>query len=67
LWIFKNGLKATGMASFGRTHEDAEIRGVSSFVKQLPGTTSREYLAMEKWFKENGKGNEALKEYELRS
>jgi hypothetical protein len=44
------------MPGLGRTHEYGEIRGVSSFVKQLPGTTSREYLAMEKWFKENGKG-----------
>jgi hypothetical protein len=56
LCIIKNGLKVTGMPGLGRTHEYGEIRGVSSFVKQLPGTTSREYLAMEKWFKENGKG-----------
>ncbi len=65
-WIIKNGIKDTGMIGLGPTHEDGEIWGVTAFVKQLPGTSPQEYLEIEKWFKENGEGNAALEEYQLR-
>lgn len=66
-WIVENGIKDTGMPTLGPTHEDGKMWGVTAFVKQLPNTSPQEYLIMEKWFKENGEGNEELEEYLSRS
>ncbi len=55
------------MPGLGPTHEDEEMWGVAAFVRQLPNTSPREYLIIEKWFKENGEGNAGLEEYQLRS
>ena len=65
-WIIKNGIKDTGMPALGPTHGDEEMWGVTAFVKQLPNTSPEEYITMEKWFKENGDGNEELEKYESR-
>ena len=43
------------MASVRSTHVDGEMWGVTTYVKQLPGTSSPEYLAIE-----YGEGNEEL-------
>lgn len=66
-WIIKNGIKDTGMPGLGPTHEDGPMWGVTAFVKQLPDTSPQEYLKMEKWFRENGEGNEELEDYLSRS
>ena len=55
------------MPGLGPTHEDGEMWGVAAFVRQLPNTSPQDYLIIEKWFKENGEGNTALEEYQLRS
>ena len=65
-WIIKNGIKDTGMPGLGPTHEAGPMWGVTAFVRQLPNTSPQEYLIMEKWFKENGEGNEELDEYQSR-
>lgn len=65
-WIIKNGIKDTGMLGLGPTHGDAEMWGVTAFVRQLPNISPEEYEMMEIWFKENGEGNADLEEYQSR-
>jgi Cytochrome C oxidase, cbb3-type, subunit III len=38
-WIIKNGIKMTGMASFGAVHKDDEIWNLVAFVQRLPKMT----------------------------
>lgn len=35
-WTIENGLKMTGMPSFGINHEKEEIAGMTAFIKTLP-------------------------------
>jgi mono/diheme cytochrome c family protein len=35
-WIIKNGIKMTGMASYGAAHKDEEIWNLVAFVQRLP-------------------------------
>jgi len=35
-WVIENGLKMTGMPSFGINHEKEEIAGMTAFIKRLP-------------------------------
>jgi len=44
-WILKNGIKMTGMPSFGRTHTEEQLWAMVSFVKKLPGMTEEQYQA----------------------
>lgn len=44
-WILKNGIKMTGMPSFGKTHTDEQLWAMVSFVKKLPGMTEEQYQA----------------------
>jgi len=56
-WVVKNGLKMTGMPSFGATHSQEALQGIVAFVRRLPGMTSEEYAAMVKegsWQEEGG-------------
>ena len=46
-WVIKNGIKMTGMPSFGKTHTDEQIWALVSFVKKLPGMTDEQYRAFE--------------------
>ena len=41
-WIIKNGLKMTGMAAFGLTHEDGELWALVAFLRLLPDLKSGE-------------------------
>jgi len=46
-WIIKNGIKMTGMPSFGVTHKDSEIWNLVAFVQTLPKLTEEQYKQME--------------------
>jgi mono/diheme cytochrome c family protein len=46
-WIVKNGVRMTGMPSFGGTHKDEEIWNVVAFVQRLPKMTPEDYAKME--------------------
>ena len=45
-WIEKNGLKMTGMPSFGETDEDDELWKVAAFVKAMPKFRAAEYASL---------------------
>lgn len=44
-WVIKNGIKMTGMPSFGKTHTEEQLWAMVSFVKKLPGMTDEQYQA----------------------
>jgi len=46
-WIIKNGIKMTGMASYGAVHKDEEIWNLVAFVQRLPKMTPEQYTQME--------------------
>jgi mono/diheme cytochrome c family protein len=46
-WIIKNGIKMTGMASYGAVHKDDEIWTLVAFVRRLPEMTPEQYSQME--------------------
>jgi mono/diheme cytochrome c family protein len=46
-WIIKNGIKMTGMASYGAVHNDDEIWALVAFVQLLPKMTEEQYVKME--------------------
>jgi Cytochrome C oxidase, cbb3-type, subunit III len=45
-WIVKNGLKMTGMPSFGKTHDDNQVWSIVAFIEQLPGMSYEQYQEM---------------------
>jgi mono/diheme cytochrome c family protein len=45
-WIVKNGIKMTGMPSFGVTHTDDEIWNIVAFVRKMGKLTPEQYQAM---------------------
>jgi hypothetical protein len=47
-WVVKNGLKMTGMPSFGATHSEEALQGIVAFMRRLPNITPEEYAAMVK-------------------
>lgn len=47
-WVIKNGIKMTGMAAFGPTHEEQELWGIVAFLRKLPSLKPEEYKAMVK-------------------
>jgi mono/diheme cytochrome c family protein len=51
-WITKNGVKMTGMPSFGKTHKDDKIWAIVAFLKKLPGMTKDQYKAYSKSVRE---------------
>jgi mono/diheme cytochrome c family protein len=62
-WIVKNGLKMTGMPSFGKTHTEKQIWGIVAFLRRLPNLSPEEYAAMVKPEAEGGqKGGEQEQE-----
>ena len=42
-WVTKNGVKMTGMPSWGKTHTDEKIWDMVAFMKTLPGMTAEDY------------------------
>jgi mono/diheme cytochrome c family protein len=47
-WIIKNGIRMTGMPSFGATHNDRIIWNIVAFLKELPTTSAQKYQEMKK-------------------
>jgi mono/diheme cytochrome c family protein len=47
-WIVKNGLKMTGMPSFGKTHDDNQVWSIVAFIEQLPGMSYEQYQEMKR-------------------
>ena len=45
-WIVKNGIKTTGMPSFGVTHSDEEIWAIIAFLQRMPKLSPEEYQKM---------------------
>jgi mono/diheme cytochrome c family protein len=45
-WVTKNGIKMTGMPSFGVTHSDEEIWAVVAFLRRMGKLSPEEYQAM---------------------
>jgi hypothetical protein len=45
-WIVKNGVKMTGMPSFGATHDDKEVWNVIALIEKLPTMTPEQYQQM---------------------
>lgn len=42
-WIIKHGIKASGMAAFGATHDDARIWAMVAFLQKLPTLDAAQY------------------------
>jgi mono/diheme cytochrome c family protein len=42
-WIIKHGIKASGMAAFGPTHDDERIWAMVAFLQKLPELTPAQY------------------------
>ena len=42
-WIIKHGIKASGMAAFGATHDDARIWAMVAFLQKLPTLDATQY------------------------
>jgi mono/diheme cytochrome c family protein len=45
-WIVKNGLKMTGMPSFGKTHSEKQLWGIVAFLRRLPSLDAQSYRGM---------------------
>ena len=45
-WVTKNGIKMTGMPSWGATHDDSAIWPVVAFIGRLPGLDADQYQMM---------------------
>lgn len=45
-WVTKNGIKMTGMPSFGKTHDDAKLWKIVAFVADLPVLSTGDYRSM---------------------
>lgn len=46
-WAIKYGIRMTGMPAWGPTHKDNEMWDIVAFVKNLPGMSKDDYLAMD--------------------
>ena len=42
-WILKHGIKMTGMAAWGPTHNDNLIWNMVAFLRKLPGLSAAQY------------------------
>jgi len=47
-WIIKHGVKMTGMAAWGITHDDELLWDVVAFLRKLPELTADQYQALVK-------------------
>ena len=47
-WVVKHGIKATGMAAWGVTHDDELLWDVVAFLRKLPELTAEQYQALVK-------------------
>jgi mono/diheme cytochrome c family protein len=42
-WVVKHGIKLTGMAAWGKTHDDALLWDVVAFLRKLPELSAEQY------------------------
>ena len=56
-WIIKNGIRMTGMASYGKVHKDDEIWSLVALVQRLQKMTPEEYKQMEEAVGSNASGH----------
>ena len=63
-WIVKNGLKMTGMPSFGKTHTDKQIWGIVAFVRSLPSLDPQTYKQMVERLSQSAGGGTPRPEHE---
>lgn len=47
-WVIKHGIKMTGMAAWGKTHNDTLIWDMVAFLEKLPALTPQQYQALVK-------------------
>ncbi len=47
-WIVKNGIKSTGMPTFGKTHSDQKIQDIVAFLEKMKTMTPQDYAKMKK-------------------
>lgn len=47
-WVVKHGIKMTGMAAWGETHDDELLWDVVAFLRKLPELTTDQYQALVK-------------------
>ena len=45
-WIVENGIKMSGMPSFGAVHTPVELVAIAVFVRELPGLSAGDFAAM---------------------
>lgn len=45
-WIIKNGVKSTGMPSFGKTHSDQQIKTIVAFLEKMKNMKAQDYARM---------------------
>ena len=45
-WIIKHGLKMTGMAAWGKTHDDTLIWNMVAFLQKMPKLSPEQYKVM---------------------
>lgn len=45
-WVIKHGIKSTGMAAWGRTHDDTLIWDMVAFLRKLPDVSPEQYQAL---------------------
>ena len=45
-WIIKHGIKASGMAAFGATHDDDRIWAMVAFLQKLPTLSPAQYQVL---------------------
>jgi mono/diheme cytochrome c family protein len=45
-WVIKHGIRTSGMAAWGRTHDDARIWDMVAFLRKLPSLSPEEYRAL---------------------
>jgi mono/diheme cytochrome c family protein len=56
-WIIKHGIRMTGMASYGKVHNDEEIWSLVAFVQRLQKMTPEQYKQMEESVASKGPGH----------
>jgi mono/diheme cytochrome c family protein len=45
-WVIKHGIRMSGMAAWGPTHDDDRIWNMVAFLRKLPSLTPEQYRAM---------------------
>jgi mono/diheme cytochrome c family protein len=60
-WVIKHGIKATGMAAWGKTHDDALIWDMVAFIRKMPSLSATQYR---KLVKSAPEGHDAMMAHE---